>query len=353
MFPPNPMPLHCQTIELHPRREFRISRARKSTLHNVFFRFENDGITGLGEASPNAFYDETWEGVAAKLEGAATFIQSLAIRSVADIERAWAESWPLLTPSRAAQCALDLALWDWLAQREGVAVAELAWGRKPRAVATFCTIGLSSAEELPAKMEELHGFPQIKIKSDRSASLDAVRYVRERTPALIAVDANCAWDAADLAPLSRELAALNIAFIEQPLPPADDHRVAAAGSCLPLFADESCVTEDDVPRIAAHFDGFNIKLVKCGGLTPALRMVRRGRALGRKLMVGCMLESSVGIAAGAVIAQATDFADLDGAWLLADDPFDGWRFDHGTLHPPDRPGLGVRVSEIGQRPHMR
>jgi L-alanine-DL-glutamate epimerase-like enolase superfamily enzyme len=347
------MPLHCQTIELHPRREFRISRARKSTLHNVFLRFEKDGVTGVGEASPNAFYAETWEGVTAKLEGAAAFIESLVIRSVADIERAWADAWPLLAPSRAAQCALDLALWDWLAQREGIAVTELAWDRKPRAVATFCTIGLSSADELPAKMEELHDFPHIKIKSDRTAGLDTVRYVRERTAALIAVDANCAWNAADLAPHSRELATLNTAFIEQPLPPAEDHHVGTAGSCLPLFADESCVTEEDVPRIAAHFDGFNIKLVKCGGLTPALRMVRRGRELGRKLMVGCMLESSVGIAAGAVIAQETDFADLDGAWLLADDPFEGWKFDTGTLTPPDRAGLGVRDSEIGQRPHVR
>ncbi len=336
------MPLHCQTIELHPRREFRISRARKSTLRNVFLRFEKDGVTGLGEASPNAFYAETWEGVTAKLEGAAAFIEALAIRSVADIERAWADAWPRLAPSRAAQGALDLALWDWLAQREGVGVTELAWGRKPRAVTTFCTIGLSSAEELPAKVEELRGFPQIKIKSDSSASLDAVRSVRERTAALIAVDANCAWNAADLAPLSRELAALDTTFIEQPLQPAEDHCLASAGSCLPLFADESCVTEDDVPRIAAHFDGFNIKLVKCGGLTPALRMVRRGRELGRKLMVGCMLESSIGIAAGAVLAQATDFADLDGAWLLADDPFDGWHFSAGTLTPPSTPGLGVQ-----------
>jgi L-alanine-DL-glutamate epimerase-like enolase superfamily enzyme len=336
----------CLTRELHPRREFRISRARRTALRNVFLRLEADGDTGWGEASPNAFYNETAEGVAATLENAASFLESLTVRSVADLERAWEAAWTVLAPSRAAQCALDLALWDWLAQREGVSVTELAWGRKPQPVTTFCTIGLSSAEELPGKVEELSGFPRIKIKSDASANLDPIRYVRERSPALLAVDANCAWSPDGLAVLSRELAALEVAFIEQPFPPADNARLPAIGSGLPIFADESCVTEEDVVRIAPHFDGMNLKLVKCGGLTPALRMVRRARDLGRKLMVGCMLESSVGIAAGAVIAQATDFADLDGAWLLADDPFAGWKFETGVLLPPHSPGLGVQAIHI-------
>jgi L-alanine-DL-glutamate epimerase-like enolase superfamily enzyme len=101
------------------------------------------------------------------------------------------------------------------------------------------------------------------------------------------------------------------------------------------------VTEDDVARVVEHYDGFNIKLVKCGGITPARRMVAQGRACGKKIMVGCMLESSALIAAGAVIAQRTDYADLDGAWLIGDDPFCGWSFERGTLRPPPSPGLGV------------
>ena len=307
-------------------------------MRNVFLRLEAEGVAGWGEASPSAFYGETWEGVTAKLEGAAEFIGALAVRSVADVERAWAEAWPLLAPSRAAQCALDLALWDWLAQRESISVAELAWGEKPRPVATFCTIGLSTADELDAKLDELRGLPRIKIKSDGEASLTPIRRARDGSMAVIAVDANCAWSGHDLAALSRELAALDVAFIEQPFPPEENARW---DSCLPVFADESCVVEDDVPRIAAHFDGFNIKLVKCGGLTPARRMVRRGRELGRQIMVGCMLESSVLIAAGAAIAQRTDFADLDGAWLLGDDPFRGWSFERGVLTPPAVAGLGV------------
>ena len=342
------MNILCVSRELHPRHAFRISRGRRTVVRNVFLRLERDSIAGYGEASPNSFYDETWEGVTAKLEGASEFIRALAVRSVADIERAWADAWPLLAPSRAAQCALDLALWDWLARREGVSVAELAWNAAPKPVTTFCTIGLSTPEELEEKLAELRGFPAIKIKSDHTASLDPVRAARGQ--ALIAVDANCAWGGADLAALSRELAQLGVAFIEQPLAPAEDARVSSCGSVLPVMADESCVVEEDVARVAPHFAGFNIKLVKCGGLTPARRMVRHGRELGRKIMVGCMLESSALIAAGAVIAQQTDYADLDGAWLLADDPFRGWEFQRGVLIPPAGPGLGAAPRSGGVPP---
>ncbi|MEA3210508.1 MAG: L-Ala-D/L-Glu epimerase [Chthoniobacter sp.] len=335
------MNLVCVSRELHPRRSFRISRGRRNAVRNVFVRLEHQGVTGYGEASPNSFYEETWEGVTAKLEAARAWLATLEIRSVADLEAAWSEAWPLLAPSRAAQCALDLALWDWLARRERVSAAELAWGRKPEPVTTFCTIGLSTPEELAAKVEEMRGFPRIKLKSDQEAGIDPIRYVRERSEALLAVDANCAWRTADICALSRELAQFKIEFIEQPLPPAQDALLRPRGGCLPLIADESCVTEDDVERVARLFDGFNIKLVKCGGLTPARRMVRRGRELGCKLMVGCMLESSALIAAGAVIAQQTDYADLDGAWLIGDDPFRGWDFDRGVLAPSGNAGLGV------------
>jgi len=333
------MNVTCVSRELHPRRAFRISRARRTEVRNVFVRIEGEGIAGYGEASPNSFYGETWEGVSARLESAREFIQILAIHSVADIERAWDQAWLRLAPSRAAQCALDLALWDWLGRREEKSVSELAWDQPPRPLTTFATIGLSSADELVEKVEELRGFPRIKIKSDATASLEPIRFVRARSPAMVAVDANCAWSAADLPGLAAELAGLGVAFLEQPLPPDQDAELPALP--LPLMADESCVAEDDVPDLARQFAGFNIKLVKCGGITPARRMVERGKILGKRTMVGCMLESSALIAAGAAIAQRTDYADLDGAWLLRDDPFIGWRFDRGILHPPPTPGLGI------------
>ncbi|MDR3404656.1 MAG: dipeptide epimerase [Chthoniobacter sp.] len=333
------MKLTCTSRELHPRHAFRISRARRTEVRNVFLRLESEGVVGYGEASPNTFYGETWEGVIARLESAREWIATLQVRNVADIEAVWGDAWRFLAPSRGAQCALDIALWDWLARQKGVTASELAWNEPPRPVSTFATIGLSSPEELVEKVEELRGFPCIKVKSDQSASLDAVRFVRARTSALVAVDANCAWGEVDLPRLTHELQQLDVTFIEQPWPPARDAELPRLE--LPVMADESCVTEEDAGRLADAFDGFNIKLVKCGGITPARHMVAIGKARGKKLMVGCMLESSALIAAGSVIAQRTDYADLDGAWLLGDDPFQGWVFDHGVLSPCAEAGLGV------------
>jgi L-alanine-DL-glutamate epimerase-like enolase superfamily enzyme len=335
------MNLACISLKMHPRRPFRISRGWRSEVRNVFVRIERDGIPGYGEAAPINYYQETWESVLAKIEGARDYLQTLDLQSVADIEGAWTDLWPLLAPSRAAQCALDLALWDWLGRRLGVSSSELAWDAAAQPVTTFCTIGLSDQEELIAKAEEARDFPRIKIKASRDASLDAVRCARKHTHALLAVDANCAWEDADLLSLSQDLARLGVAFIEQPFPPARDAQLSKTHASLPLMADESCVTEEDVDRAAGRYSGCNIKLVKCGGITPALRMARRCRALGLQSMVGCMLESSALISAGAVVAQGADFADLDGAWLLSDDPFAGWAFDRGILHPPKSPGLGL------------
>ena len=209
------MNLACISLQMHPRRPFRISRGWRAEVRNVFVRIERDGIPGYGEAAPISYYQETWQSVMMKIESARDFLATLDLRTVADIEGAWLDLWPLVAPSRAAHCALDMALWDWLGRRRGVSASELAWEKAARPVTTFCTIGLSDREELMAKVEEARGFPRIKIKAARDASLEAVRYTRAHTAALLAVDANCAWEGADLLALSRELSELGVAFIEQ------------------------------------------------------------------------------------------------------------------------------------------
>lgn len=333
---------------LHPRAVFRISRGARAEVRNVFVSIAQDGVVGHGEASPNAFYAESADDVNSKLQRLAPWLRERRVETVGEIAQLWREAWPLLKPSRAAQCALDLAAWDLVAKRRAISVTELAWNARPRAVATFCTIGLSTREELPAKIAEVTDFPWIKIKLDERADLEVVRGVREQSRARLAVDANGAWDKAGIAALSRELAQIGVEFIEQPFSRSQDERMmeTLAQSALPIMADESCVVREDVERLAGRFSGFNIKLVKCGGLTPGLAMLQRGWELGLRTMVGCMLESSVLIAAGAVLAQRTDYADLDGAWLLGDDPFDGWNFHHGILEPPSSQGLGVELREI-------
>lgn len=335
------METQTRIVELHPRGAFRIARQRTVPFANVLLRVERDGIVGWGEASPNPFYHESAEDVAAKLRTLADWLRGFEVRTVHDIELAWREAWPLLSPSRAAQCALDLALWDWLARKEGVSVCELALGRAPQPVTSFATIGLSTPEELDTKLAALRGFPRIKIKSDAHADMTPVQRVRAELSAAVAVDANCAWKPHDLPALSLQLSAQKALFIEQPFPPDSSRQLVRGSYALPIFADESCVTEDDLLTLGDHFDGINVKLVKCGGLTPALRMLRHARELGLGTMVGCMLESSVLIAAGCVAAQLADFADLDGAWLLADDPCTGWRWQNGVLHPPSDAGLGA------------
>ena len=330
---------------LHPRGAFRIARQRSTPFANVLLRLEHEGIVGWGEASPNPYYQETAEAVSASLHGLADWLRGLKIKTVADLETAAAEAGERLTPSRAAQCALDLALWDWLARRKGITVAELVLGTPPNRVTSFATIGLSSPEELTGKIEALRGFPRVKIKSDAAADLTPVQRVRDELGTEVAIDANCAWKTDALPTLIDSAAAAGVRFVEQPFPPAEDARLKRGQFPLPVFADESCVSEDQVARLADHFDGINVKLVKCGGLTPGLRMLRQARQLGLQTMVGCMLETSVLIAAGCVAAQLADYADLDGAWLIADDPCSGWIWRDGVLHPPAEAGLGAQPAD--------
>jgi L-Ala-D/L-Glu epimerase len=332
---------------LYPRNVFRISRAARAEVQNGFFEVSAEGVSGWGEASPNAYYGETAEQVGALLESALPWLEGMRVGSVEEIAAVWEASWEYLAPSRAAQCALNLALWDWLARRKGVSVAKLALGREAGPVRTFCTVGLSDADELGRKMAELRGFPLVKVKSDARADFAPVRAVMENTGAAVAVDANAAWGAVDGPAILREAAQLGVLFVEQPLSPSEDARLPKWRDALevPVLADESCVTQADVERMPGRFSGFNIKLVKCGGLTPALAMARRGRELGLQTMVGCMLESSLLIAAGTVVAQLTDYADLDGAWLLRDDPFAGLPLVRGVLTPGPGTGFGVEAAE--------
>jgi L-alanine-DL-glutamate epimerase-like enolase superfamily enzyme len=329
---------------LHPRGAFRVARQRTVPFDNVILRVEHDRITGWGEASPHPYYGASAAQVVRGLESLGPWLRTLSIRSVDDIARAWKESWTRLH-DRAAQCALDLALWDWLARKEGVTVTELAHGHVPRPVTSFATIGLSTKDELDGKIAELEGFPRVKIKSDAKGDLEPARRVKEDLRAAFAIDANCAWSTSMLPALAAGFSSLGAEFIEQPFAAAHDRELMRGSYPISIIADESCVLEEDVERLSRHFDGINVKLVKCGGLTPALRMVEQAHELGMRTMVGCMLETGILIAAGCVVAQHADYADLDGAWLIADDPCTGWRFERGILLPPGALGLGAEPRE--------
>jgi L-alanine-DL-glutamate epimerase-like enolase superfamily enzyme len=333
---------------MHARNPFRISRAQRSAVRNVFLEIESEGMIAYGEASPNPYYGETVELVRAKLHAIAGRLENWRVECASDITDLWAAGWETLAPSRAAQCALDVALWDLLGKKRGVSVTRLILDHDPEAVTSFATIGLSNPAELESKLAELVAFPKIKIKSGPEPDDGTVESVLARTKALISVDANCAWESGSVERRVAALAGPRVLFVEQPLPPEADVRMREIlpRCLLPVMADESCVTLDDVEKMQGHFSGFNIKLVKCGGITPAISMLRRGRELGLSVMIGCMLESSLLVSAGAVIAQHCDHVDLDGAWLLSDDPFAGMAFENGVLRPSKKPGLGVWPLEM-------
>lgn len=328
---------------LHPRHLFRISRASRPQVDNVFITLTQDGVTGYGEASPNSFFREDPLDVQMALMGLSDYFRRQTLVSREDIGRIWHEVWEIVAPSRACQCAIDIALWDLWAKLNGKSVAECAIGRSLNPVPTSATLGLCPPEEWPERIEEVAPFPAVKVKVDARLDLALLERIRARTPSALRVDANGAWAGLDIAAASERLQALGVEFIEQPLMPSEDGKMEAVlrASRLPILADESCAIAEDVERLSGRFSGFNIKLVKCGGLTPGLAMARRGRELGLKVMIGCMLESSLLISAGCVAAQLADYADLDGSWLLRDDAFRGLEIRAGSLLPGPGPGLGA------------
>jgi L-alanine-DL-glutamate epimerase-like enolase superfamily enzyme len=198
------------------------------------------------------------------------------------------------------------------------------------------------------KMQELP-WPLYKIKLGRpETDLSVVRALRAHTDALFRVDANCGWSADDTLVKSRVLADLNVEFIEQPLPAGDweGAKTVYEQTALPIIADESCIVEEDVAKCAGYFHGINIKLTKCGGLTPARRMIRQAHDLGLSVMVGCMTESSVGISAIAQLLPLLDYADLDGSLLIANDPATGVTFDYGRIIYADENGTGASLLDL-------
>jgi L-alanine-DL-glutamate epimerase-like enolase superfamily enzyme len=264
----------------------------------------------------------------------------------------WQQLQPALRDNPFAHCALDQAAHDLWGKLRGEPVWKL-WGLAlDSAPASDYTIGIDSIDVMVAKLNEFPDWPIYKIKLGTDRDLEIVRQLRRHTKATFRVDANCGWTAEQTIANAPELKALGVEFIEQPLPAdrwAEMERVRAE-SALPIVADESCIVESDVARCAGKFHGINIKLVKCGGLTPARRMIAQARELGLSVMVGCMTESTVGISAIAQLLPLLDYVDMDGAVLLARDIARGVTLDRGVCRYSDRPGTGVELLARGRDP---
>jgi L-alanine-DL-glutamate epimerase-like enolase superfamily enzyme len=238
-----------------------------------------------------------------------------------------------------------MALYDLLGKRLGAPVYQLLGLNPERTPLTSFTIGIDEPAAMARKAAEAaKQYPILKIKVGTGHDSEIVRAIREATDATLRVDANAAWTPKEAIRVIRELEPYNIEFVEQPLHPADldGLRFVREHVNLPIIADESCVSESDIPRLVGAVDGINIKLMKCGGIHHALRMIHTARAHHLKVMLGCMIESSLAITAAAHLSPLVDYADLDGHLLVSDDPYEGVRVEQGKLILPERAGLGVR-----------
>ena len=336
------MELLLHEYELPLKHPFTISRGTTTAQRTLIVELQQDGMSGYGEATANSYYDSSMDLMRTRLQAMQPLLGSEMFR---DTESFWNLCAGHLADAPFVLSALDCAAHDLWGRLENAAVHRL-WGLDPNdAVKSSFTIGIAGMNEMVAKLAEMPGWPVYKIKLGTARDVQIIRGLREHTDAVFRVDANCGWAPGEAATLSAEMARHGVEFIEQPLPP--EAREAQAqlfrDSALPIIADENCVGEADVPLCVDHFHGINIKLCKCGGLTPARRMIATARDHGLKVMVGCMTESSVGISAAAQLTPLLDYADLDGAVLLAKDAADGVQLHQGQFVFPSEPGLGIRA----------
>jgi L-alanine-DL-glutamate epimerase-like enolase superfamily enzyme len=341
------MELILHTFDLPLAHTFTISRESITSQPTLIVELVQDGVSGYGEATSNKYYGFTVERMARDL---AALKPQLAEGQLTDPAELWHHAAELLTDDPFALCALDQAAHDLWGKLRGQPVWKL-WGLSiDKVPCSDYTIGIDTIDRMVEKMNEFPDWPIYKIKLGTDRDLEIVRALREHTGATFRVDANCGWSADQAIAYAPELKKLGVEFIEQPLPADrwEDLKRVGRESALPIIADESCIIESDVDRCAGVFQGINIKLVKCGGLTPARRMIAEARRLGLAVMVGCMTESTVGISAIAQLLPLLDYVDMDGAVLLAEDIADGVRLERGRCIYPDAPGHGLSLRKNGK-----
>jgi L-Ala-D/L-Glu epimerase len=342
------MILDFEILDLRTKHAFHIARETAPHVRQtVWVRLrDGDGVEGWGEAPATAFYGETAETVAALLPHLGRVLDDAIGEDVLALERAERTLDHAVGRNPAAKAAVSMALHDLAGKRLGVPLWKL-WGLDPaRAPRSSFTIGIDEVEVMRARVRDAASYPILKIKVGTPRDERVLAMIRDEAPdKVLRVDANTAWTPKQAIRAVPMLEAYGVEFLEQPLPAADLEGLALLRrrSTLPIIADESCERAADVARLAGVVDGINIKLAKCGGLREALRMIHTARAHGMSVMLGCMIESSIAIAAGVQLAPLLDHADLDGAALLADDPFAGPGVEtDGSLRFNDDPGLGVR-----------
>jgi len=329
--------------ELHLRQAWTLSRGTWDIRRNVLVRLERDGLIGYGEAAPIPRYEESAESNQAFIEQARPILD----KDLWEFDDRWREIDRLAPGQNAAKAALDMAILDWVGKSLKIPLYKFFGLNKNKTVPTTFSISLAEVPVMQKTAQEAKDFQVLKIKLGSKDDKKIIEGLREVTNRPIRVDVNEGWkDRQQALEMINWLADKNVEFVEQPMPAAnlEDYRWLKERVKLPLIADESVHKIQDVPALASGFHGINIKLMKCGGLQEALRLVAVARSLNLKLMLGCMIESSLAISAGATISPLFDYVDLDGSLLINNDPFRGLKLQGDRWLLSDQPGLGVEPS---------
>ncbi len=336
------MQLILHTFHLKLRHTFTITHESRDVQPTLIVELKDGKYSGYGEATETPYYGVTISKMIALLEANREAIESASDQTP---EAFWQKMNPLLSNSHPfAFSALDMAMNDLWGKKQGKPLHQLWNLDTSNNPITDYTIGLDTIEKMVEKMKELP-FPLYKIKMGTQQDIQIIEELRKHTDAVFRVDANTAWGVEETINNSFALKELGVEFIEQPMK-ADNWegmKKVFKESALPIIADESCITEEDVARCYGFFHGINIKLMKCAGLTPARRMIAHARHLGMKVMVGCMTESNIGCSAIAQLLPLIDYVDMDGILLVDDHISTGVTIDYGKIIYAHENGTGARL----------
>jgi L-alanine-DL-glutamate epimerase-like enolase superfamily enzyme len=326
------------------RHPFTISKGTKT--HQTIFQVELEwnGYKGYGEAPEIAYYNIPAEKMASDLESKIAFAEKFAF-TVPD--RYWHYLHHLFPGNPFLVCALDIAAWDLYGKVQQQPLYEIFKADLTKMPLTDYTVGIDTTEKMIDKMRGLP-WPVYKIKVGTEGDIDRLVELRKHTNAVLRVDANAGWTLDEALEKIPQLKELGVEIVEQPLSKDnwEDMKNLRSAVNLPLMADESCVKEQDVIRCHEFFDGINIKLTKCSGITPARRMISQARELGLSIMIGCMNESTIGTAAIAHLGPLVDYLDADGPLLLSEDAATGVSYDFGKIIITGKSGLGISVNSF-------
>lgn len=306
-----------------------------------FVDIARDGITGHGEGAPIIRYKESAETCTTAVNAILPWLQQQDPRAYTKL---MAGVFQRIEGNWAAKAAVDIALLDWNAKKLGLPLWRLFGLDRADAPVTTFSIGIDKADVVRQKVREAEAFPVLKVKVGLDNDEEVIGAVRSVTKKPLRADANEGFKSKEQAVEKINwLEKQGVEFIEQPLPASnlDDMNWIRKRVHIPIIADEACLHPADIPRLAPHFDGVNVKIDKCGGLLEGRRMIELARSLNLKVMLGCMVSSSAAITAAASLSPLVDYADLDGNMLISNDPYSGVTVDKGRLILPDRPGLGL------------